>query len=310
MSSPAAGNPGERVALVVTTAGLAGVPVGTSSPRWVVPGAVAAPDGSAVFVLDGPRGQTGDQFDVVRIDPSTGAKVIVGSLSAPETTRVSAVEPGGKRVVLADRGGASTSVIDVDGFEGVTLSRQSFEGRVEPEAFSLDHTRLFAARIYEDRYHVHVLELATGQQYPTIGPDKTRQPEDMYGSIVQAALSPDRTQLATLYRDAVKPSHTAFVHLLNLDNGLTVCIDLHAPFGTGSVSADAILWRDDGVIAVGHRDADPARSMTATFDPKGIWLNGGEPHYHADARPDPSPPGLPEGVAGAPGFVRFVSFAG
>jgi hypothetical protein len=156
---------------------------------------------------------------------------------------------------------------------------------------------------------VHVLELATGQQYPTIGPDKTREPEDMYGSIMQAALSPDRTQLATLYRDSVKPSHTAFVHLLNLDNGLTVCIDLHAPFGAGPVSADAIVWRD-GVIAVGHRDADPAQSMSATFDPKGIWLNGGEPHYHADARRDPSPPVLPEGVADTRGFVRFVALAG
>ena len=35
----------------------------------------------------------------------------------------------------------------------------------------------------------------------------------MYGAVVQAALSPDGTQLATLYRDSVKPEHTAFVHL-------------------------------------------------------------------------------------------------
>ena len=45
-SPPAAAT---ALALVATEAGLAAVPVGTAEPLWVVPGAVAAPDGSAVF---------------------------------------------------------------------------------------------------------------------------------------------------------------------------------------------------------------------------------------------------------------------
>ena len=60
----------------------------------------------------------------------------------------------------------------------------------------------------------------------------------MYGSVVQAALSPDgQRQAATLYRDTVKPEHTGFVHLLALESGLTVCIDLHEPFGSAGFRA-------------------------------------------------------------------------
>ena len=178
---------------------------------------------------------------------------------------------------------------------------------MEPEAFSTDRNLLFAARIYEDHYHVHVLDLNAETQYPTLGPDKSKPPEDMYGSVVQAALSADGTQLATLYRDATTPDHTAFVHLLSLESGLTVCVDLHAPFGTEEPGTDAIVWQDDGTVAVGHRADDPSLSMTATFDPGAIWGGPPQAHYHAEALPDPSPPGVPEGVAATPGFQRFIA---
>jgi hypothetical protein len=107
----------------------------------------------------------------------------------------------------------------------------------------------------------------------------------------------------------VKPEHTAFVHLLSLENGTTVCIDLHAPFGSGAPGDEAIEWRDDGTVAVGHRDADPDRSTIATFDPAAIWSSDPQPHYHADARPDRSPPAVPSGVADTPGFRRFIALA-
>jgi hypothetical protein len=222
---------------------------------------------------------------------------------------VTAVEPGGGRVALVEPGdGDSTIVVDVDTRTG-SVSRHRFEGTVEPEAYALDRSRLFAARIYEDRYHVHVLDLASNEQYPTLGPDKQGDPEDMYGSVVQAVPSPDGSQLATLYRDSSTPRHTAFVHLPSLDTGFTVCIDLHEPFGTGERRADAIEWRPDGTVAVGHRADDPAASMTATFEPAAIWSGEPQEHYHAAALPDADPPSLPPGVAGVDGFVRFVTMA-
>ena len=49
--------------------------------------------------------------------------------------------------------------------------------------------------------------------------------------------------------------------------------------------------------------------MTATFDPGSISSGDPQPHYHADARPDPAPPTLPDGVAETPGFRRFAAVA-
>ena len=241
---------------------------------------------------------------------ATGAEDVVGHVSGHDGLHVAAVEPGGGLVALAAPGEASTRIVVFDPTQGAVRQTPTFEGRVEPEAFSTDRNLLFAARIYADRYHVHVLDLDAGTQYPTLGPDKTKPPEDMYGSVVQAALSADGRQLATLYRDDTSPDHTAFVHLLALESGSTVCVDLHAPFGTEEPGTDAIAWQDDGTVAVGHRADDPSLSMTATFDPAEIWNGVPQPHYHADARPDRSPPGVPEGVAGTPGFQRFIALAG
>ena len=223
----------------MTDDGLAAVPVGSSDPLWVLDGAVAAPDGSAIFATV-PSAEAGPE--VARIDPRTGAAHRIGPLRRTLLgVHVAAVEPGGGRVALAATVADRTEVIDIDIARGVDHAKvTSFEGDVEPEAYSRDRTLLFAARVYGDRYHVHVLELATGEQWPTVGPDKTLPPEDMYGSVVQAVLSPDGAQLATLYRDSTETDHTAFVHLLDLERGQTVCIDLYAPFGTGGPGSDAL----------------------------------------------------------------------
>ncbi len=297
------------LALVATEAGLAAVRVGTAEPLWVVPGAVAAPDGSAVFASRPVPGEDGG-YEVLRIDPGTGAEEAVGHVSGHAGLHVAAVEPRGGLVALAAPGDTATTIVVFDPEQGAVRRTPTFEGKVEPEAFSTDRSLLFAARIYEDRYHVHVLDLRAGTQYPTLGPDKTKPPEDMYGAVVQAALSADGSQLATLYRDDTSTDHTAFVHLLSLESGSTVCVDLHAPFGTDEPGTDAIAWQADGTVAVGHQADDPSLSMTATFDPDAIWNGPPQPHYHAEALPDPSPPGVPDGVAATPGFQRFIALAG
>lgn len=311
-SAPGTDRSAGRVALVETDAGLAAVPAGTSAPTWVVSGAVAAPDGSAVFSVRRAPEAGGSGVQLLRIDPVSGAARPVGPpLLAPSGVHVAAVEPGGERVVLVapDAGTGGTRVVDVDGTTGIPVREPVFEGTLEPEAYSTDRSLLFAARVYDDRYHVHALELADGTQWPTLGLDKTVEPEDMYGAVVQAALSPDGTQLATLYRDATKPGRTAFVHLLSLETGTTVCVDLKEPFGGDEPGRDAIEWRDDGTVAVGHTADDPDRSVTATFDPAAIWSGEAQLHYHAETVADPDPPSVPDGVAATPGFRRFVAIA-
>lgn len=298
--------PDQPVALVVTGSGLAGVAVTTSTPVWTVDGAVAAPDGSAVFALGPVSGAAARE--VLRIDPTSGAPAKVGVIVAPPQTRISAVEPGGGRIVLVTAEGTSTVVRTFDTTRGIVEATRAFDGTLDPEAFSTDRNRLFAARLYRDYYNVHVLDLATGEQYPTSGPDKTKPPEDMYGTVVQAALSKDGTKLATLYRDATKPGRTAFVHLLFLDSGATFCIDLHAPFATAGPGTDTIAWRD-GLIVVGHRPPTGADPIAATIDPQAVLAAPPQQHYPADARVDPSAPSVPPGVAETPGFERFVAIA-
>ena len=109
-SQPAAAT---AVALVATEAGLAAVPVGTAEPLWVVPGAVAAPDGSAVFTTRPAPGDGGGN-EVLRIDPMTGAEEAVGRVPGHAGLHVAAVEPGGGRVALAAPGETSTTIVDFD----------------------------------------------------------------------------------------------------------------------------------------------------------------------------------------------------
>lgn len=299
----------DAIALVQTEPGLAGVPVGSSEPAWVRPGAVAAPDGSAVFDLELAQDDGGSAL-LVAVDPFTGVAREGGvQLDARDGLAVGAVEPGGERVALIAPDAIGTLVLDVDIVHSTVVHSTAFEGTVVPEAYSVDRSLLFAERSFGDLYHVHALELATGEQWATLGRDKSKPPEDMYGSIEQAVLSPDRTQLATLYRDTETPGHTAFVHLLSLSNGTTVCIDLHEPFGTGAPGTDAIEWRTGGVVVAGHSPAAPAQSVVATFEPAQIWEGTVQEHYHAEVHAELAPPSVPDGVVDAPGFRRFVAVA-
>ena len=274
---------------------------------------MAAPDGSAVFSSRALPGGDGSGVQVLRVDPGTGAEEAVGR---PLIGAAGLHAGGGGARRRTGRAGGS-------GREGrlhadrrlrhrnrCPAPRARLRGHAGARGVPPDRTLVFAARIYDDRYHVHGLDLAAAQQWPTFGPDKALEPEDMYGSVVQAALSPDGRQLATLYRDTVKPEHTGFVHLLSLESGLTVCIDLHEPFGSADPGREAIEWREDGTVAVGHRADDPGQSMTATFDPSSIW-SGGPPAAlpRRTLLPDPAPPALPDGVAATPGFRRFVAVA-
>lgn len=314
-------DPDAPIALVVTGAGLAGVPVGSSVPRWVVPGAVAAPDGSAVFAIrDDPEPDA-----LVRIDPRTGDRLGTSAQHGDgwwhakyPGSRVAAVEPGGARVVLVwtEVAGARIQVAGRDATRvtvwntvtGAVDSSRDFEGDLDPEALSPDGQRVYAARSFGRGYHVHVLDLGTGEQWPTSGRLKGSPPEDMYGNVIQAALSPDGSRLATLYRDDVKPDHTAFVHLLDLAHGFTECIDLTAPFGTGAPGTDAIRWRN-GKIEVGNVEPGATSGVTATIDPAEVLGSEPREHYHAEGIEDPSPPAIPEGVAATPGLQRFVALA-
>lgn len=301
-------DPKAPIALVQTKSGLAGVPVGSNAPRWVVPNAVAAPDGSAIYVVDN-DGDTAMHSVFSRIDPRAGARTRVGEWWVPggKPMHAYAVEPGGARVALASFSDDRTLLLPFDPSSGGPTAKPTFEGHLEPEAFSTDRQRVFAARSYGDHYRIATLFVPAAEQYDTAAYDKAAPPEDMYGYVIQSVLTPDRTKLATLYRDPHADDHTAFVHLLDLNAGITICIDLPAPFGTGAAGTDAVRVNEDGTISVGHRDVGETSGLTATIDPAKLLREEPQRHYHEHPHPDANPPALPPGVAQVDGFVRFIA---
>lgn len=304
-------DPDAPVALVITHAGLAGVPLGSNRARWVRPGAVAAPDGSAIYVAEN-TGTTVVTTQIWRIDPRTGAQTDAGRWVVPggHPVNVFAVEPGGgAHVALASFEGDRTLILPFAAATGAPTAKPFFDGHLEPEAFSVDRQRIFAARSFGDHYRVTTLDLAAGEQGATGSYDKTAPPEDMYGNVIQSVLTPDHTRLATLYRDPHSTDHTAFVHLLDLRMGVTVCIDLPAPFATGAPGSDAIKANADGTISVGHSESASTAGVTVSIDPGTIFAGDPRRHYHVLPQADANPPVLPDGIASTPEFERFVAFA-
>jgi hypothetical protein len=308
-SAPAPEHEPSGVALIEVHRTLTAVEFGSGTrrtTRWAHPGAAAAPDGSAVFVAS--EMARVDERVVSRLEPATGH--ITGRWTVEGAPEVEAVAPGGRWVALTERSSSEdVTVLTVLDAERGTTRRQILRGDVEPEAFTLDGNHLFAIRRYEHHYRVELVDLVTGAQDQSRSRDKDLG-GDMTGGVVASALTDDRTVLATLYRNPPHvpghPGHEgsspAFVHLADLQNKWTSCIDLPAPFGTGPEGDDVIATDDDDVVvgatasgAVARIDAgaihtpDPARPMTA------VLTDGGHlPHWPAD-------------VTTTAGFERFIA---
>ena len=242
--------------------GIGAVSTASPAPIWSEPGAVAALDGSAVFSIrhDGSAGTD----RLVRIDPGNGA--VSSSWPLRRGLSISAVAPAGRWVALTDRrpgygsqGRVSTEVVVFDPRSGTEVHRLALAGDVQPEAFSVNGSLIFALDYHRDHYRVQTIELRTGSRYDTSDRNKV-PPEDMHGRAVHGVMSADRTLLATLYRNPGDADEPAFVHVLDLKNAWSHCADLPAPFGTGPPGTDAIeLTPTDTVIVAAtqaHRLAE------------------------------------------------------
>jgi hypothetical protein len=100
------------------------------------------------------------------------------------------------------------------------------------------------------------------------------------------------------------------VHLLSLASGLTVCVDLHDPFGTKPEPlVDTIGWADGDTVAIAHGRPSDEGSRVAAFSATAIWDGPVASHYHADLRTDVAGTTIPSEVGGVPGFRRFIAVA-
>ena len=168
-------------------------------------------------------------------------------------------------------------VVAIGGKERV----RSYElaGNFAVEAFSTDDRQLFLLEYMPSKapwhYGLRRLNLDTGK-IREIARGKQNAPGEMNGTGRLAVSAPSGQELYTLYTQQgfnythVDPEHAkpeevyAFVHLLNLEGAWTHCIDLPAPFGTGTATAHAMVISDDGSRLF---VADPSSGGLAVIDP-------------------------------------------
>ena len=233
---------------------------GTDHVVWSATGAIAAPDGSAVFT-------TGNDGTLEELDPRTGATV--QTWPVPNGVAPVVVAPDGVVVALSDRPTGydsetqprpTTHLVVVGGKSGTISYDLDLFGDVEPEAFSIDHKYLFALDYRGDHYRVQTLDLASGQREDLI--DRDKEPaDDMRGRAVHSVMSSDRLQLATLYINPENTVEPAFVHVLDL-NGSSYCVHLPHEFANGPARSQSIERTSADQVVV----RNPAIDRAARFD--------------------------------------------
>jgi dipeptidyl aminopeptidase/acylaminoacyl peptidase len=206
-------------------------------PLWTLADGVASPDGSAAYRVEpGPV--------IARFDTGAAAPTGRWPLPAGDAWRVVVVSPDGSHVVLTDgpvdaehRPAVTRMALWSDGApEHAQLIERP--GALQPEALSPDGSTIFLLDHRNTYYRVRTLDVASGNLSDTFGRDKSPA-EDMNGTAVHAALSPDGHILSTLYRVPGEPAGEPFVHILNLAGGWSYCADLpQATYTTIASSPD------------------------------------------------------------------------
>jgi hypothetical protein len=261
-----------RTALVEVSGELAAFAPPDGEPSWTLPGAVASPDGTTAYRVE--AGAVLARFDT-RDASSTGR----WPLPENGAWRVVVVSPDGSHVVLTD------GTIDSEHRPAVTRlalwsggapnDARLIErpGALQPEALSPNGRVIFLLDYRGTYYRVRSLDVVTGEISDTFGRDKSPA-EDMNGTAVHAALSPDGHVLSTLYRIADETTGEPFVHVLNLAAGWSYCADL--PEGTYTAITSSVdghmvyVGADDGswiAIDVAGMDEASADPLPMTFHP-------------------------------------------
>lgn len=146
--------------------GVGAVAENEPQPIWFETDAVAALDGTSVFAI---HHDTATDTDLlVRIDPATGA--VMKQWPLPQTgLSISAVAPKARWIALTDRhpgygsqDRATTHLVVFDAFTGVIVKQLDLTGDVQPEAFSVDGSLVFALDYRIGYYRVQTIEVATG----------------------------------------------------------------------------------------------------------------------------------------------------
>ena len=129
-------------------------------------------------------------------------------------------------------------------------------GNFEPETFSYDASKLFVIEYLPaaapTQYTLRLLDLTSGEVGEVFDAHGGER-EPMRGTARTQVYSPDGKRLYTYYQifgepyveDGEQP-YSAFVHVLDLEEGWAHCVDLPQPFGTGPAVEPALAVSPDG----------------------------------------------------------------
>ena len=245
---------------------------------------IVSPDSSQLFAVSGRGGAT----RVATLDSATGEKL--AETDAPSGLRPGVASSNGDLLAFAPplepgltpwlpEGKRRTRIAVVRSDGSQETANYNLKGNFELEGFSTSGSQLFLLEympaMNPTHYGLRRLQLETGRVRPISEP-KQNAPGRMRGTGRISDFSPSGHELYTLYTQqgpnyahggaTHKAGRTyAFVHLLNLEGGWTHCIDLRAPFGTGSVTTHAMALspRGDRLFV-----ADPSSGGLAAISPQ------------------------------------------
>ena len=245
---------------------------------------ILSPDLSQLFAVSG-KGRT---TRVATLDSATGEQLAqaaapsglrpgVASSNGDQLAFAPPLEPGVTPWLPEGKRRTRIAVVQTDGSQ--EIAGYNLKGNFELEGFSTSGRRLFLLEympaMNPTHYELRHLQLDIGRVRP-ISKAKQNAPGRMRGTGRISAFSPNGHELYTLYTQqgpnyahggtAHNAGHTyAFVHLLNLEGGWTHCIDLRAPFGTGSVTTHAMALSPSGDRLF---VADPSSGGLAVISPQ------------------------------------------
>lgn len=260
---------------------ISAVDVSTGEQVFEASEAVISPDGSRLY--------SEKQRTISALDSTTGARL--GRMHVAEHLEPRVASTSGKLLALTEphesgatpwlpAGRRRTEIAVVSTGDGATRA-YNLRGNFEIEAFSTDDRQLFLLEyrpaLNPTRYTLRRLKLGSGDVIP-IKRSKQNAPGSMRGTGRTALFSPTGHELYTLYtqqgpnyahgqdgtQDHDAGGVLAFVHLLNLEDAWTHCIDLPMPFGTGAVTTHALAVSADGTRLY---VADPSSGGVAVIDP-------------------------------------------
>jgi hypothetical protein len=257
-------------------------------------GQVAAPDGSRLYattrrdgstVLEARDSSTGDLLSTTELDGRLDVRA--ASLSGRAVALMRPLPAGVDSGYALPRTHTSIVVTDPTG-EGRTR-RYRLKGNFEPEAFSVDDTRLFLIQYLPAEaphaYRVTFLRLQNGKVEPVFGRFKT-PPERMPGIRLAQVFDPTSEQLYTLYTNrAAEHYHdgwadasygdreVSFVHVLNLRQGWAYCAGLPRSLWGQPAKAQVMAPSPDGHFLY---VVDSMRGLVAEMNTRSLKITRSE----------------------------------